>query len=446
MTAQPGGTGALAVLVAAALSLWPGLPDMLAGGAGAPPGAYLKRASSAEFGIPNLPRPDAFDQLAAFIRGHMQQDCVPGVAAAVVRGRQTVFAEGFGQRDVARGLPVTPDTLFHIGSTQKSMTSMLTAMLVDRAVLHWDDPAVRIYSAFRLASGAATQQVTLRHLLSMRSGIPDGAEDDFDPATMGPADVFDVVAASRLLGPPGTVFSYSNLSYAVAGYLAVLASGGHIDSLYEDYANLLWVNVLEPLGMQTATLSYTEAQASPNHSRSYTCVGGRVRLAEPEDFDPDPLAPAGGLKAGAAEMARYVNAQLNRGLAPDGKRIVSEGSLTETWIPYLEDYAMGWEVTHHAGTRVILHAGGFDNFESLIGFMPDLEAGFVLLANAETAESMMQEAPSFLAELLSQATLEPATLTPAAATSTPTHAAATPGATGTSSAHRLLIWLPSVAD
>ena len=117
-----------------------------------------------------------------WVEERQEEDNIPGVAIALVssQGEEIVLTQGFGHRDLENQLPVTPETLFHIGSTHKSMTAFLIATLVDEGIVDWDTSAIEIYPKFELAEANATENVTLRHLLSMRSGIPDQAEDEFD--------------------------------------------------------------------------------------------------------------------------------------------------------------------------------------------------------------------------------------------------------------------------
>lgn len=348
---------------------------------------------------------DWADAFAAYVQDVMAEEGIPGVALALVADGEVVLAQGYGLRNVAEGLPVTSDTLFHIGSTHKSMNALLIATLVDDGLLDWDEP-VRDYAPdFALSDDEATQAVTIRHLLSMTSGIPDDAENDyFDGAT--PEDVFDIIAQAELLGAPGEVFSYSNLSASAAGYAGVLAADASAADLYAGYAALFQARVLDPMGMESATLSVGAAQRSPDHARSYTLGGDEDGddapvLTETYDVEGDALAPSGSLKASAAEMARYILTQLNEGVAPNGNRVVSAENLAETWQPLLEGYALGWEVTAHSGIQVISHEGAYDDFVSVIGFMPDEEVGFVILVNSETAgEPLINDGPAVLADLL----------------------------------------------
>ena len=319
---------------------------------------------------------------AVYIQNAQEEGGIPGISLAVVNRDGPVLVQGYGLRDVAKGLPVDGDTLFHIGSTHKSMTALLVATLVDEGALGWDTPVIEIDPDFALADDEATATVTFRHLLSMTSGIPDDAEDDLpDDTTV--EDVFAVAAEAGLLGAPGEVFSYSNISASLAGYLAARAAGSDADDLHAGYARLLQKRLLDPLGMKKSTVYVTEARQNSNHSLAYDTSGGAPEALESEDQDDDALAPSGSLKAGAREMGLYMQMLVNRGVTPDGTRIVSEKSLAEMWTPLLESYGLGWEMAKVDGQRLVSHTGAFDGFVSVIGLLPEEGVGFVLLVNDE---------------------------------------------------------------
>ena len=97
---------------------------------------------------------------------------MPGLAVAIVKDGEVVFAQGFGFRDVAHKLPVTPKTLFAIGSCTKAFTTFVLGTLVDEGKLDWDTP-VRVYiPEFRMFDRTATEQMTPRDLVTHRSGLP----------------------------------------------------------------------------------------------------------------------------------------------------------------------------------------------------------------------------------------------------------------------------------
>lgn len=372
-----------------------------------PPMPFIPTAKAAEETTPFASHisPDApqwqieFEQ---YLQDKMQRDHIPGMAVALVDSDGIIYAQGFGLRDAERNLPVTKDTLFHIGSTHKSMTAMLIATLVDDDYFDWDTPVVEILPEFELSDPEATQQVTFRHLLSMRAGISEEAEDEIDNDGSF-EDLLDVAVETEILDFPGEVFEYSNLSASLAGYLGVLAVDESTEDLHRSYTKLLEERVLTPIGMTTATLSLCEAQSNENFAYSYALSSDNEPvLTETYDVERDILAPSGSLKASVTEMGLYIQTQLNRGLAPNGTRVVSEENLTETWKPYLEDYGMGWEVKTHQGIEIIVHEGAYDDFVSVIGFMPDENLGFVILVNSEETGEITEEAHLVLAELLVQ--------------------------------------------
>ncbi|MBX3052081.1 MAG: beta-lactamase family protein [Caldilineaceae bacterium] len=328
---------------------------------------------------------------AAYIQDAQEENSIPGLSLAVVNGDGPLLVEGYGLRDVEKNLPVDGDTLFHIGSTHKSMTALLVATLVDAGVVEWDTPVVEIDPDFALAEDDASETVTFRHLLSMTSGIPDDAEEAL-PDSPSVDDIFAVAGEAELLDAPGEVFSYSNISSSLAGYLAALAAGSDFDTVHESYARLLRERLLDPLGMETATVYVSEARQNPNHSLAYDTSGGDAEALESEDRDDDALAPSGSLKASAREMGLYMQMLVNRGMARDGTRIVSEESLAEMWTPLLEEYGLGWEIVQADGLRLVSHTGAFDGFVSVIGLLPEAGVGFVLLVNAEEGGGDLTEA------------------------------------------------------
>ncbi len=341
----------------------------------------------------------AFDQ---FVDEMTQTSQIPGTAVALIYEDEVVLLKGYGFRDVENRLPATPDTLFHIASTQKSMTAMLVATLVDEGVVDWDTPLVEVAPDFTLGTGGDT--ISLRHLLSMSSGIPDTAEDDFyEEGYEESADsMWPLLAATDPLAAPGEQFSYSNISSSMAGYAAVLALNPDATDLDTTYGELLFERVIRPIGMDTAAFSIDDARKSPNYGKSYILDGDDLVEAEPEDFAGDTMTPSGVLKVSAADMALYIQTQLNQGIAPNGKQVVSAENMTEMWEPQITDdddewYALGWGGTEYDGVTLVYHEGSFDNYESVIGFVPELALGFVVLTNAsDVAEDLIADTPWFL--------------------------------------------------
>src|SRR5262245_40311899 len=104
--------------------------------------------------------------LDSFVEQVMKDWHVPGLSVAIVKDGHVVYAKGFGYRDVKKGLKVTPDTLFAIGSNSKSFTATSLAILAGEGKLDWDKPVRDYMPDFRLYDGYATAQVRQRDLVS----------------------------------------------------------------------------------------------------------------------------------------------------------------------------------------------------------------------------------------------------------------------------------------
>jgi len=349
--------------------------------------------------FPCIVHGDILDPFSRFIEKKIQTDNIPGVAVAIVEGNHVVYIKGFGYRDIEAKLPVNSETLFHIGSNTKSMTALMVAALVDEEKADWDTPIIQYYADFALEDSIAAKQVTFRHLLSMRAGIPADAENDLLEDDLA-KDIFSIIENAEILGYPGEVFEYSNLSSTAAGYIAAIIAGNCLDNVYEGYIQLLKEKILYPAGMRNACVRVSEAQKNDNYGKSYMINNGVLEVAISEDFDGDPLAPSGSLKASVSEMALYLSTLLNRGVAPDGNRVISSENLNETWITYLENYGMGFEKKTYKDIEIFGHEGSFDNYLSVFGISIELNMGYIILTNCEDAsEGLIADAPEFLVDL-----------------------------------------------
>jgi CubicO group peptidase (beta-lactamase class C family) len=110
----------------------------------------------------------------AYVEGAMREWQVPGVAIAVVRNDSVVFAKGYGVRELGKSDRVTPNSLFAIGSTSKAFTAAALGILVDEGKLRWDDPVAKYLPTFQLYDPYVTRELTIRDLLTHRSGLSRG--------------------------------------------------------------------------------------------------------------------------------------------------------------------------------------------------------------------------------------------------------------------------------
>lgn len=365
----------------------------------------------ARYSGPNWPAPPQLTPLGAawlanfarYIDQSRQHFGIPGVALAVVRGNQIVLAQGFGRRELGQNEPVTPETLFAIGSTTKAMNATLIATLVDDGVLHWNQPVVELWPNFSMSDPAITPQIRLSDMLNMGSGVPR-ADLRWSGAGLTAEQIMESLAQLPLNAPPGQQFQYNNQMVATGGYVAALAAGGRYGHLDQAYAGLLQTRLFEPVGMRSATLSVEAVQANPNHATPHDFT--LFAQTTPTYFHTDTgVTPAGGVYANALDMARFLITQLNRGVAPTGRRVVSAENLTHTWQPQIEaypdtGYGLGWFIEDYNGVKMVWHDGDVLGFKSLLVFVPEANVGLALLTNRTISYGFSNSARYRLVEAL----------------------------------------------
>jgi CubicO group peptidase (beta-lactamase class C family) len=347
------------------------------------------------------------DMLAEFeviFETERQNFNVPGAAVAIVQDGEIVYVQGFGVRNLETGEPVTPETVFRIGSVTKSMTAMMVATLVDEGKFDWETPVVELVPDFKLPNEELTQKVKVRQLMGMGTGLTDG----INPLYWGSysaKELFDSLAASEILGNGtaaeiGQTFYYNNHLYATAGYIDLLAEGVAYEALLDGYKALMKERVYDPIGMETAAITDDPSSISDNYAVSYeiSVLGDPDAPVQVARQLGGTIAPAGGTSASVIDLARYLITQLNRGVAPDGTQVVSADNLMETWQvqtstpspPYyvgdLEGYAMGWSVQTYNGLRVIHHTGSIGGFKAELAFLPEENIGIAVVINGISGE------------------------------------------------------------
>lgn len=330
-------------------------------------------------------------EFSAYIEETRTQLNVPGAAIIVVQDGKVVYEQGFGVRELGSETPVTPETLMMIGSTTKSMTTMMTGTLVDEGKLTWDTPVIDILPTFALSDEAISQTLTVRNLFCACTGVP---RRDMELVFNRPSAeaVVESLKTFRFFTPIGEAFQYSNQMVAMGGFAATLAAGGTYGTLYENYLEQIQSRVFDPIGMDSTTFSIDEVVTSPDYATPHgaTLSGDYVTIPVEEEEIVSPVAPAGAAWSSARDMALYVLTELGKGIAPNGTRVISEAALAETWAPQIQvsatsSYGLGWFVGTYKEVPLISHGGNTFGFTSELAFLPEQNMGIVILSNAQAA-------------------------------------------------------------
>ncbi len=337
-----------------------------------------------------LPLTDDFiAEFEAYIETALDTYETPGVAVAIVRDGEIVYANGFGVRN-PQGDPVTPETRMMIGSTTKTMTTLLMAQMVDEGGMDWETPVIEILPTFAVSDPEVTQALTMENMVCACTGVPlRNVELVFNSDTLTAEGIIESLATFEFFTDFGEAFQYSNQMVAAAGYLTALAGGGEYGTLYDSYVNLMDTHIFTPLGMESTTFSFEDVLASDNYAVPYGLYmdfSFEPLPLEVEETFFVPIAPASAAWSTVLDLAKYMIMELDEGVAADGTRIVSSENLAHTWEPQiamsaLDEYGLGWIVSDYNGLQMLSHAGNTFGFTTEFAFLPERDLGVVVLTN-----------------------------------------------------------------
>jgi CubicO group peptidase (beta-lactamase class C family) len=334
---------------------------------------------------------DIVTELESFIVENMERMDVPGAAVAIVQDGHLVYSNGFGVKSYDSGEPITSETLMMIGSTTKSMTTMLMANLVDEGVIDWDTLAVEVLPSFAVADPEVTNQITMRNMVCACTGVPRrDLEWLFNVSDLTAEKVIESLADFEFFTDFGEAFQYSNQMVAAGGYLATLATGAEYGALQSAYEELLRERILDPIGMESSTFSFDEVASTGDYASPHGKVltGETVEIPMSYETALAPLAPAGALWSNVNDMAKYLITELSEGVSPSGEVVVSAENLAVTWEPQVDisadaSYGLGWIIEELDGINVISHAGNTFGFSSELAFVPGHDLGVSILTNQQ---------------------------------------------------------------
>ena len=308
---------------------------------------------------------------------------IPGISLAIVKDDKVIYLKGLGVKDFEHKTPVTPDTRFAIGSATKAFTAMLAVMSADEGKLSLDDSPKKFLPYFTLRDQDAAAKITLRDLLSHRSGL-NRTDLAMVTGVLNREELIKVAGMAKPTAKLGEKFQYQNVMYAAAGEAVAQAQKSTWDAL-------IATKIFKPLGMTNSDTSPDAMQKSRDYSLGYDYNAGTKETRRLPQRAIPAAAPAGAINSSARDMAQWVRFMLDNGVF-NGRRLVSEKNFDELVRKQINiagpiDYGLGWFLRVWNGHKVIEHGGNIDGFNSQVAFMPDQKLGFVLLTNV-TASSL----------------------------------------------------------
>lgn len=308
----------------------------------------------------------------------------PGAAVRVTKDGAVVLSKGYGLADVESKTPVTPATPFRLASVTKAFTATAIFMLADKGLLSLDDPVTKHLPAF----GQAASSISVKHLLSHTSGLPDylsrpnslqWAQNDYTVAQL-----VEDIGSRPAAFTPGANSAYSNSNYILLGAIIEKLSG-------KSYADFVDAHIVKPLSMNSTRCGGPWAE-TPRLATPYEPArdsGGPPdwsRLVPARPYTRSALYAAGGCSSSVDDLSTFSDALAKGGL-------IGKPSLAQSLAPMLLTSGRpgtmsqgGWQADPISGRRAAQRGGALPGVCTWFVTLPDDGVTVILLSNRTPGE------------------------------------------------------------
>ncbi|WP_349294147.1 serine hydrolase domain-containing protein [Lysinibacillus sp. Bpr_S20] len=315
-----------------------------------------------------------------FIKEQMAISKIPGVSLVIVEKGKTVYEKGFGYADVQSKTPVTPKTLFELGSTSKAFTGLAILQLEKEGLLKRSDDVQKYIPWFKLKYNGKSQLITINQLLYHTSGIATNTISNI-PKSNEP-NALELTVKKLLDQPlnrqPGSSFEYATINYDVLGLVIEKVSKQPFDTYIKQ-------QLLKPISMNDTVVGIHQVNSNE------MATGYKIGLMREQAYTP-PIyrgnVPAGYVISNTSDIAKWLKLQLgNSQNETIDYKIIQESHIPDQSVePFDKDtyYASGWGVMGKE-EQYISHAGENPTFSSYFIIQPNEQLGVAVLSNMNSS-------------------------------------------------------------
>jgi CubicO group peptidase (beta-lactamase class C family) len=313
------------------------------------------------------------DRIDTFVQEEMARQKVPGVAVAIVHRGSVVKAQGYGMANLEHEVPVTPTTIFQSGSLGKQFTATAVMLQVEDGKLALDDPVTKFFPE----APDTWRAITIRHLLTHTSGIPDYTSGQVDyRKDYNDADLARLAFQLPLEFPPGSRWNYSNTGYVLLGLTVRKVSGSF-------YGDVLAARVFQPLGMTTARV-INEADIIPERAGGYRLMGDQVKNQTWVSPSLNTTAD-GSLYFSLQDLLAWdAGVRARAILKPESWDLVLQPVRLASGKTF--PYGFGWFLDERNGQPLRQHGGAWQGFKTQYSFFAGDDLSIIVLANLAQAD------------------------------------------------------------
>jgi beta-lactamase class C len=322
-----------------------------------------------------------------------------GAAVAITYKDQIAFVKCFGVKKLGSDEPVDEHTIFRLASVSKPITGVLSGILAQENIINYDECVKDCLPGFQLKSKESTNHLTIRNLLSHTSGLVPHAYDNLVEGHVPLHQIYDRLKLVNISAAPGKIYGYQNVMFSLVDtVLAVKTS--------KSYGQLLQEKLFEPLGMNDASTDFESFKNNPNKAYPHRGANGVYRTL-PFNDRYYTTAPAAGVNASISDMARFLQALLDKNKLMLDKEIQQTifspqvvSSLSRGYFKYWENvgrknYGLGWRIVDYKDRRIAYHGGYVNGYKAEIALCQQNDIGIVYLTNSPNTLAS-QSIPVFL--------------------------------------------------
>ncbi len=306
--------------------------------------------------------PDKARQIDAFMM-HAAENGLFNGAILVAEHGEVIYRKSFGYADFENSVPLAPETAFYLASVSKQFTTMAVMMLKEEGKLSYTDPLSKYFPAFP----AYARGVTIRHLMTHTSGIPDHYRLGAYKPDLTNRDVYELLVKQDSLDfRPGDMYRYSNGGYVLLAMIVEKASG-------KPFYEFMKEKIFDPLDMDRTLVYDASKPVIKNRAIGYNQSGMK------DDYE-ILTTGAGGMFSTVDDLFKW-----DRALYTD--KLVSQKTLEEAYTPTalndgeISNYGYGWGVVMADGKKTVSHGGSLNGFRTYIGRNLEDQNTLIFLTN-----------------------------------------------------------------
>ncbi|MEN5088885.1 serine hydrolase [Sphingobacterium faecium] len=312
---------------------------------------------------------------------------VAGFAVAITEGNKVIYSKGFGYRDFEEQKPVTPNTLFAIGSSSKAFTCALLGLLEKDGQLSLDGKATSYLPDLRFINDDMNNKITVRDLMTHRTGL---SRYDYSWYLFNTPNRDSLMQRIKYMEPNVGLrekWQYNNYMFLLQGMIAEKITG-------KTWEQNIKEKLFIPLAMTRSNTSIYDMQKDSDASLPYTLKNDSL-IDRVDYYDISGMGPAGSINSSVNDMAHWLQMWTSGGSymgndilpssyieqAASAQMVIAGGLPKEHKDIYSASYGLGWMISSYRGHYKVEHGGNIDGFSASVSFFPSDKLGIVVLSN-----------------------------------------------------------------